>query len=58
MKYQKIPKEIMTNQGENKNKNPINTGVFSILFTAWLIYYGGVGWSKMAKWVTFEPCFK
>ena len=48
----------MTNQGENKNKNPINTRVSSILLIAWLIYYGGVGWSKMAKWVTFEPCFK
>ena len=43
----------MTNQGENKNKNPINTRVSSILLIARLIYYGRGGVEQNGKMVHF-----
>ena len=54
LRYQQIPNEIMTNQGENEDRNHISTGV-SINFIHYmtnLLGQGGV------KWVNFAPFFK
>ena len=43
--YQQIPNKIMTNQGENKNRNHINTGV-SFNFNHYMANLLRWGWAK------------